>query len=157
MVLNATFNNISATPCRLGVIYFVSRLRQVAGFLRVLWFPPATSKPNRHGVAEILLKVALSTINLRFELTTLVVIVTDCTDICMSYFSKSFVGMFFTKLFSEWVLCSIFPIVVAIFSCWIELIPSNTLPITRQLKHPLQSRFLFRSEIQYGCYRMTYC
>ena len=42
------------------VIKFVSNLRQVGGFLRVLWFPPP-SKTDRHGITELLLKVALST------------------------------------------------------------------------------------------------
>ena len=42
------------------VIKFASDLRQVGGFLRVFRFPP----PNcRHDITEILLKVALNTIN----------------------------------------------------------------------------------------------
>ena len=44
------------------VIKFVSDLRQVSGFLRVLRFPPPI-KHDRHDIAEILLKVALNTIN----------------------------------------------------------------------------------------------
>ena len=43
------------------VIKFVSELRQVGDFLRVLWFPPPM-KTDRHDIAEILLKVRLSTI-----------------------------------------------------------------------------------------------
>ena len=43
------------------VIEFVSDLRQVRGFLRVLRFPP-TNKIDRHDIAEIVLKVALNTI-----------------------------------------------------------------------------------------------
>jgi hypothetical protein len=42
------------------VIQFVSDLRQVSGFLRVLRFPPPT---DCHNITEILLKVALNTIN----------------------------------------------------------------------------------------------
>ena len=45
------------------VIKFVSDLRQVGGFLRVLRFPPP-SKTDRHNKTEILLKVALITITL---------------------------------------------------------------------------------------------
>ena len=41
------------------VIKFVSDLRQVGGFLRVLWFPP----PIKLTATEILLKLALNTIN----------------------------------------------------------------------------------------------
>ena len=40
----------------------VSNLRQVGGFLQVLQFPPPI-KTDRHDITEILLKVALSTIN----------------------------------------------------------------------------------------------
>jgi len=36
---------------------FVSDLRQINGFFRVLWFPQ--SKIDRHDIAEILLKMAL--------------------------------------------------------------------------------------------------
>jgi hypothetical protein len=43
------------------VIRFVSNLRQVGGFLRVLRFHPPI-KTDRHDVTEILLNVALSTI-----------------------------------------------------------------------------------------------
>ena len=45
------------------VIKFVSDLLHVTGFLQVLWFPPPI-KPVRHDITEILLKVALNTINL---------------------------------------------------------------------------------------------
>ena len=44
------------------VIKFVSDLRQVGGFRWVLWFPPPI-KLTRHDKTEILLKVALNTIN----------------------------------------------------------------------------------------------
>ena len=46
-----------------GWIYnkFVSDLQQVGGFLRVLSF---TNKTNLHDITEILLQVALNTINL---------------------------------------------------------------------------------------------
>jgi hypothetical protein len=83
MVLNAkaTFNNISAILWRSMiqhyVIKFVSELRQIVGFLRVIgflhqlqlvahfrWFSPgtpasSTTETGRHDIAEILLKVAL--------------------------------------------------------------------------------------------------
>jgi hypothetical protein len=42
-------------------IKFVSDLRQVGGFLRVLQFPPPIIT-NHHDITEILLKVALNTI-----------------------------------------------------------------------------------------------
>ena len=45
------------------VIKFISVLRQVAGFLRVFWFPPPI-KLTTHNIAEILLKVTLNTITL---------------------------------------------------------------------------------------------
>jgi hypothetical protein len=45
------------------VIRFVSDLRQIGDFLRVLWFPPSIK------VTEILLKVALNTITLAQSLT----------------------------------------------------------------------------------------
>jgi hypothetical protein len=46
------------------VMKFVSDLRQVGGFLRVLRFPPPTA---RHEITEILLKMALNTIKLLNE------------------------------------------------------------------------------------------
>ena len=45
------------------VIKFVSDLRQVGGFLRVLWFPPP-NKTDCHDITEILLKVVLNAIAL---------------------------------------------------------------------------------------------
>ena len=45
-----------------NVIKFVSDLQQVSGFPRVLWFPPPI-KTDHHDITEILLKVALNTIN----------------------------------------------------------------------------------------------
>ena len=44
------------------VIKFVSSLQQVGGFLWVFRFSP-TNKTDHHDIAEILLKVALNTIN----------------------------------------------------------------------------------------------
>jgi hypothetical protein len=44
------------------VIKFVSYLRQIGGFLQVLRFPQPVKFTVRHDIAEILLKVALSTI-----------------------------------------------------------------------------------------------
>jgi len=44
-------------------IKFISDLLQVGGFLRILRFPPP-KKTDRHDITEILLKVALNTINL---------------------------------------------------------------------------------------------
>jgi hypothetical protein len=49
------------------VIKFVSDLRQVGGFLRVLLIS-YTNKTDRHDIAEILLKVALNTITLNPQL-----------------------------------------------------------------------------------------
>ena len=43
------------------VIKFVSDLRQVGGFLRVIRFPP-TNKTDRTDITEMLLKMALNTI-----------------------------------------------------------------------------------------------
>ena len=48
------------------VIKFVSDLRQVGSFLRVLWFY-STNKTDSHDIAEILLKVALSTIKKQYK------------------------------------------------------------------------------------------
>jgi hypothetical protein len=45
------------------VIKFVSDLRQVGGFLRVLQFPPPIKPETPYDITEILLKVALNTIN----------------------------------------------------------------------------------------------
>ena len=45
------------------VIKFVSDLRQVGGFLRVLWFF-SINKTDRHDITKILLKVSLNTITL---------------------------------------------------------------------------------------------
>ena len=45
------------------VIKFASYLRQVGGFIQVLQ-DSSTNKTDRHDIAEILLKVALNTINL---------------------------------------------------------------------------------------------
>ena len=44
------------------VIKFVNDLRQISGFLRVLQFPPP-NKTDSQDITEILLKVALKTIN----------------------------------------------------------------------------------------------
>jgi hypothetical protein len=45
------------------VIKFVSDLRKVCDFLRVLWFPvSSTNKTDRHNITEIVLKQALNTI-----------------------------------------------------------------------------------------------
>jgi hypothetical protein len=51
------------------VIKFVSDLRQVGGFLRVLRFPPPI-KHDHHDITEILLKGALNTIN---QYTTVII------------------------------------------------------------------------------------
>ena len=53
------------------VIKFVSDLRQVGCFLQVLPFPPPI-KTDHHDIAEILLKVALNTINLTPSLVTVI-------------------------------------------------------------------------------------
>ena len=47
------------------MIKFVSDLRQVGGFIRVLRFPPS-NKTENHDITETLLKVALNTITLTF-------------------------------------------------------------------------------------------
>jgi hypothetical protein len=52
---------LRARSTTLYVIKFVSDLRQVGGFLRVLRFPPPI-KLTRHDIAEIVLRVALNTI-----------------------------------------------------------------------------------------------
>jgi len=47
------------------VLKFVSDLRQICGFHRVLRYPPlSTHKTDRHDITEILLKVALHTLTL---------------------------------------------------------------------------------------------
>jgi hypothetical protein len=63
-----TTNVVSSNPTQAiqhYVIKFVSDLRQVSGFLWELQFPP--NKTDRHNITEILLKVALNTINLNFK------------------------------------------------------------------------------------------
>jgi hypothetical protein len=52
------------------VIKFISDLRQITGFIRVLRFSPLI-KFNRHYITEILLKVAINTINLTRTLTVM--------------------------------------------------------------------------------------
>ena len=51
------------------VIKFVSDLRQVGGFLRVLRFPQ-TNKTEHHNITEISLKVVLNTITLNHRTST---------------------------------------------------------------------------------------
>ena len=65
------------------VIKFVSDLRQVGGFLRVLWFPPPIKLTNN--INEILLKVELNAI-------TLTLCVIDQSMICLCYMKKMFLG-----------------------------------------------------------------
>ena len=64
-----TTNVVSSTPehgevylIQHYVIKFVSNLRQVSDFLRVLRFPPQI-RIVRHDITEILLKLVLNTIN----------------------------------------------------------------------------------------------
>jgi hypothetical protein len=52
---------------QLDVIKFVSHLRQVGGFLRVLWVS-STNKTDIHDITEIWLIVALSTMTLTLTL-----------------------------------------------------------------------------------------
>ena len=61
------FESCSGRGVQHYVIKFVSDLRQVGGFLRILQFPPgtpisSTNKSDRHDITDILLKVALNTI-----------------------------------------------------------------------------------------------
>jgi hypothetical protein len=58
------------------VIKFVSDLRQVSGFLRVLRFPPPIKLTN-HDITEILLKVALHTINQSTIIITVLFVLID--------------------------------------------------------------------------------
>jgi hypothetical protein len=51
------------------VIQFVSDLRQVGGFFRVIQFPPP-NKTDLHDIIEILLNVSLNTINQAMANTT---------------------------------------------------------------------------------------
>jgi len=53
------------------VIKFVSDLRQVGDFLRVLTPVSSTNKIERHDITEILLKVALNTITLALGISNL--------------------------------------------------------------------------------------
>jgi hypothetical protein len=67
--LHCTTNVVSLNPAqarcaRYNIMWFVTfviDLWQIGGFLQVLWFPPPIKLTN---ISEILLKVALSTINL---------------------------------------------------------------------------------------------
>jgi hypothetical protein len=62
-------NNVVSSNIAYGEVYsmqnyvikFVSDLRQVGSFLRVLWFPPPIKLHDRHDKTEILLKVAFKT------------------------------------------------------------------------------------------------
>jgi hypothetical protein len=68
------------------VIKFVSDMRH-AGWWFSLGTPvSSTNKTDRYDITEILLKVALNITSqyAGFELTTLVVLSTDCTDSCKS-------------------------------------------------------------------------
>ena len=51
------------------MIKFVSDLRQISGFLQVLDPVSSTNKTDRHDITEILLKVALNTINTQTQIT----------------------------------------------------------------------------------------
>ena len=71
-MLSSSYNKSSLRvriPFRRGVLdtplceKFVSDLWQFSGFLRVLQFPP-NNKTDCHDINEILLKVALNTLNL---------------------------------------------------------------------------------------------
>ena len=53
------------------VIHFVIDLRQVDGFLRIRRFPPPIKLHNCHDITEMLLKVALNTINQTFILISI--------------------------------------------------------------------------------------
>ena len=59
----------------------VSNLRQVGGFLRILRFPPPI-KTDRHDIPEILLKVALNTINQTKPIND-VLDTTLCDQVCL--------------------------------------------------------------------------
>jgi len=70
------------------VIMFVSDLRQVSGFHRVLQFPPPI-KLNHHDITEILLKVALSTITLtQISQSTVISNIYLLHTMTISYWSK---------------------------------------------------------------------
>ena len=66
------------------VIKFVSDLRQVGDFLRVLRFPPPMK--HRHNIAEILLKVVLNTI----KQTIPELICSNCSNCSADFSWKSF-------------------------------------------------------------------
>jgi hypothetical protein len=64
------YNVASSNPAQViqqYVIKFVSDLRQVGGFLRFL----KPLKTDRHDITEILLKVALNTINQTYDITVI--------------------------------------------------------------------------------------
>jgi hypothetical protein len=69
----STYHHYSSSNCahcevyliKHYVIKFVSDLRQVGGFLRVLQFSP-TNKTDRHEITEILLNVSLNTISMLY-------------------------------------------------------------------------------------------
>jgi hypothetical protein len=51
------------------VIKFISDLQQVSDFLQIRWFPPPIKLSDRHDIiTEILLNVALNTINLNLPM-----------------------------------------------------------------------------------------
>ena len=66
-----TTNIVSSNPAhgkvylvRHYVIKFVNDFPQVGGFLRALWFITSTNITDLHDITEILLNVALNTLNL---------------------------------------------------------------------------------------------
>ena len=60
-VMSSHFDAVKEYSIQQYMITCVSDLRLVGGFYRVFWFPPAV-KLTPHGIAKILLKVALSTL-----------------------------------------------------------------------------------------------
>jgi hypothetical protein len=75
------------------VIHFVSDLRQVGGFLQVLWFPPPIKLTATYDITEILLKMALDTIALNLYISF-----HDCFDFYPTLALYNYIQDMFTLL-----------------------------------------------------------
>ena len=84
---------------QLDVIKFVSHLRQVGGFLRVLWVS-STNKTDIHDITEILLKVALNTIPLTYIYSVLFSMIANLLGF--------YIGLFYVLFLHRIVLCFVF-------------------------------------------------
>ena len=69
-------------------IKFVSELRQIGGFLRVLRLPSSTNETDRHDITETLLKVAINTITLTLNHQSQILCYALCFFSCSTWTLK---------------------------------------------------------------------